>query len=234
MALDSLEQSGKSSAFSLNAGWLLEAYAQINGYQAYPRLRRMMENPKLAFLQGDIATSTAAALALTSYVHVSRRPTRRFHCDRKDAPSDVLDQLVLGWFRADRARVEESLGPEGQVALKRLLESEERFAVRMGLLPDDHQGAVAVGYRFEQAGGWMAPASLIGLDAGYRNEIPAKGQTPEFQTVFTSASGKDCGAYTVRFAMEGTQEGGGRRYVVDNSDLAGLLRLITACAMRNE
>ena len=45
--LDLIDANGDRSEFSVNAGWLLDAYAGIKGSSAYPRLSRMILNPKV-------------------------------------------------------------------------------------------------------------------------------------------------------------------------------------------
>ena len=68
-ALDSFETRGEKSEIGWHAGWLLLAYAQIKGPAAYPRLHKLIGNPKLgAYADSGWITLIALAFGLTSYV----------------------------------------------------------------------------------------------------------------------------------------------------------------------
>jgi hypothetical protein len=75
-ALDSIESLGDASKFSFNSGWLILAYARIEGPAALPQLQKMIGNPKLDFLQVSLERAVALSLGLTSYVSEFRDPSR--------------------------------------------------------------------------------------------------------------------------------------------------------------
>ena len=59
------------------------------------------------------------------------------------------------------------------------------------------------------------------------------GETIEIDTVFKRALGSDCGRFRVTFLRVHNPALPGRlKYVVDNSDLQGLVRLIGSCAAK--
>jgi hypothetical protein len=71
-ALDSIEKHGDESKYTVGAGWLLSAFAKIQGTAAYPHLRQMIGEPKLSFSSLELDTAIALSLGLTSYVSASR------------------------------------------------------------------------------------------------------------------------------------------------------------------
>lgn len=69
-ALDSIEQEGERSRFAPIASWLAYSYVKIKGPSAYPRLRTMIGDSKLDFLQYALSNCLSAAFGLTSYVQL--------------------------------------------------------------------------------------------------------------------------------------------------------------------
>ena len=96
-ALDSIQAQGSGSQYALNAAWLMAAYAKIRGRDAFPRFRRMLDDPKLISFLRDLDASAAVSLGLTSYVSGPRPLTREFNCGRGQQPKDALDQLIIAW-----------------------------------------------------------------------------------------------------------------------------------------
>ena len=72
-ALDSIERLGGASEFALGSQWLVDAYAQIKGREAYSRLARFGTE-----LGVDLGDAVALSLGLTSVVSASRR-LRHYH-----------------------------------------------------------------------------------------------------------------------------------------------------------
>lgn len=224
-ALDSIVARGRESEFAFKAEWLLNAYARIEGSAAYGPLLRMSNNPTLGFLQVSLDRSIAISLGLTSYVTNSEELVERGDCRGVADPGDMLDQLVLAWERNDRSWIERSLGPGAQAALGSLTQGRIWRSVRAELWPSRSDRRIAVGYRFASSGWWSPPYEPITVDE-------RKPVNPEIDTIFTDHSGRDCGRYRVSFIK--TNQAVEPAYLVNNSDLEGLLRLISSCAQPNE
>lgn len=232
-ALTSLDENGEESAFSVNGAWLLEAYASIEGPHALPRLLQMVANPRLRFLEMGLDNSVAVSLSLTSYVSGTRGTERIFRCQGSVGPRDALDQLVLGWLKNDRAWFERSLGPDGTRALNHLLAGKDWTDLHGTLWPPRAEFPVALGYRFQRDNVWLKSGDISedhGVPNGFLGDITA----PELNVDFTDRVGKDCGKHSVRFVADGPAGGGATKYLVDDSDLAGLLRVITSCLTKSQ
>jgi hypothetical protein len=228
-ALDSIEGLGDGSEYAPGAGWLVDAYAEIVGPDAFMRLRRMLSNPKLAFLRLDLDGSIALSLNLTFYASGSRVPTRLFLCDRRGEPRDALNQLILAWRSNDIRWLQGSLGPRASVALNSLLEGRTWADMRAELWRGASGSEVAVGYRFEAPDWWSRPEDTLGRKREF--VALAHPEDPDFETRFVNASGGDCGKIRVKFLATPKGAGPGYlMYVVDNSDFGELLRLIGSCA----
>jgi|SRR5579863_1903270 len=221
VAFDSIEERGRESAFGFNAGWLLEAYARIKGPAAFAGLQRMRSSQKTTFLQGGLDHSTALSLGLTSYVSSSGVLAEKANCNGSVGPRDLLDQFILAWERNDRQWVERSLSPGAKAALGSLLNGRTWDRMRAELWHGKSGDGFAVGYRFD-ASGWSS-ASREPITVAARNPV-----NPEIYTIFTNSAGRDCGSHLVMFLK--TDEGDELTYPIDNSDLGGLLRLISYCA----
>ena len=231
-AFDSLDSRGERSEFATSAGWLALAYAKIKGPDAYPRLARLIANPKLAFLRIDLDAAAELSLALTSYLDSSRPPSDVV-C-RAAQPRDALDRLILTWERNERSLFQANLGPEGTAALNSLLQSKSWAAMRTELWNGRHvHGAVA--YRFDIAGQWSEPEETLEQKRDPGNAPPTM-IDPELDALFKTRSGRVCGRHRVRFlgVKTGTTFGAPSpfpdSYVVDSADLGDLLRLIGSCA----
>jgi len=228
-ALDSLENTGEGSEYVLGAEWLLDAYAEIGGPAAFVRLRKMASNPNLAFIRLRLDGAIALSLSLTSYVSGSQVPSRIFRCSRRGEPRDALDQLILAWERDDCRWLQGSLGPRASAALDSLLRGRTWADLRADLWHGAPGGDVAVGYRFDASDWWSRPEDTLGKEREY--VALAHPESPDFETRFRDASGGDCGKHRVKFLKTPMGAGpGDLMYVVDNSDLEELLRLISSCA----
>lgn len=226
-AIDSIEKRGPDSEFHYNASWLLLAYAKIKGPAAFPRLREMCGDPNFSELSIGVDSSTALSLGLTSYVSRWSEAVDE-GCGISDRrypdPRYPMHNLILAWEKGDRAMLEGTIGPNGRAALDSLLKGKTWDAMRTRLWHAKNSDKVAVGYRFDIRGPWAEPFemledqnSLVGVD------YP---ENPQLDTVFKDRSGKDCGTYRVRF-LTGN---GSQPYLIDNSDIGGLLRVISTCA----
>ena len=232
-ALDSIVGSGQWSAFTPNAGWLLLAYAKIEGPRAYPRLRAMISDPKLTNIGLNFDAAAALSLGLTSYVTVSRLPIRSFHCRRGAEPRDALDQLILGWERNDRQWLEASLGPNAKAALELMLKNRTWTAMRADLLRSKVDDALAIGYQFEGSGRWATPEeTLEESEEDGNSTLGAAGREVNLQTVFIDRTGAICGKRRVRFVLRNGSGSESPNYSIDNSDLVDLLRSLGACFTR--
>jgi len=220
-ALDSIEKEGVQSRLYRATFWLSLAYAKIMGPAAFPRLRRMIENPQLESFHNSLGDSVALSLGLTSYVASSSVLISPSNCYDQE-PHHGLDRLILAWERNDQRAVEEGLGPNARAALKSMLSVGGWDALRAELWRGSSRDA-AVGYRFEAPGRWSEPEETAG------QESPRVGwRDPEIDTVFKTGSGADCGRHTVKFLTQTSPRPA--QYLIDNADLRDLLRLVTSCA----
>jgi hypothetical protein len=220
-ALDSFEE----GAHLRNAKRLMYAYATILGPAAFPRLSRLASDPRLDNSAIAVDDSIAISLGLTSYVSSSGPARPVFRC-RGPELHDALDQFISGWERDDRARLEASLGPEARAAMSSLLAAGGWAQLRAVLWPTRSSGRGAVGYRFVVPHQWSLPemASIEHADAST--------DAPVLVTRFTTRTGEECGSLRISFlkvlgptATEYTEA-----YLVNDPNLAGLLRLIGSCA----
>jgi hypothetical protein len=226
--LDSLEQDGLQSKFEPTAGLLLFAYARIKGAEAYPRQQSMLGNRKLAFLQSALDASIAVSFNLTSYVSFREwtgLPTGSGAICGRAEPRHVLNWLILAWEGNDRLLLEASLGPAAKATLNSMLKARTWDETRADFWRSGSDG-VAVGYRFDAPPRWSEPAMNPEAKGG-PEDLGQDAASPELDTLFKGASGHDCGWHRVKFV---TASGPLPRYLVDDSDIGGLLRLISSCA----
>jgi hypothetical protein len=228
-ALDSLEERGARSEFSLNAGWLPLAYARIEGQAGIPRLRRLIGNPKLEGVLPRVVVDWALALALglTSMVSDSRG-----YIDvvcRAEQPRDALDRLILAWEKNDRAKFVAALGPEARAQLHNAIKGSTWQAWRTNLWPRKGAKGAAVGYRFHTSGKWADPEETLG-EPRDNEDLSPRTARPDLETQFTDRDGQDCGKLRVSFVNVELDSAGSPLYRVNSSDITQLLRLIGACA----
>jgi hypothetical protein len=139
-------QDHDDSPYSLNAKWLMEAYARILGPDAHRRLDQMAGLPRLRYFAQALDHSMALAFGLTSYVSSWRRMScsceGRFSVDcnacspEQQRPFSLylvcsthppdprirpLDELILTWERGNRVLLEANLGPRAKASLEQLL-----------------------------------------------------------------------------------------------------------------
>lgn len=223
-ALDSIERLGGASEFALGSQWLVDAYAQIKGREAYSRLARFGTE-----LGVDLGDAVALSLGLTSVVSASRRLGTTIHCDGPGDARDAMDLFILAWERGDQTWLERTLGPAGRASLSSLLHARTWADLRSEVWRREPVGLVAVGYRFDNSTRWSGPRALL-RSPEPRWDADSDPTRIELVTFFTDRSGRECGKQTIPFE---TVSGGRERelpYLVDSRDVDGLLRLISSCA----
>jgi hypothetical protein len=231
-ALGSLEQSGQSSAFALNGGRLPLAYAKIKGGSARERLLELDRRPQLAFLRPSLHDALSISLSLTSYVSSSTPPEKNFLC-RDGQPRDALDQVILAWLRNDRPWLEASLSARSKTALDALEKRGGWSKMRTQLRQTRPNNGVALGYRFSADPSWSLPDDIFEEDES-KDRVAQHPENPVIETVFVSATGGECGRRRMKFASTRDDLGSQKiTYLVDETDIEGLLRLLSSCTASN-
>jgi len=224
-ALDSLLREGSASRFAHNGDFLGYAYARIRGPDSYGRIRAIINSSKTGFLRQGFVKSVSFAFGLTSYVDSSIEPSRG-GC-RAPEPRDGLNSLIAAWERNDRAQFESAIGTRARAALRQMLKEANWASLRVRLWPGSQTAHVALGYRLQFSGAWgAADGSTQQTDALI--DLAQYPRNPEVDTYFRDGLGNHCGSYTVKFTRVQTDYL--PKYVVDNLDLEGLLRVISSCA----
>jgi hypothetical protein len=229
-AIRSMGPPDRGSDFALGLRWLIAAYAQIKGADAYPVILKM------AIDSGrNLDDALALSLGLTSYVSTSRTLGSTIHCMRNEyGPFDPLNLLILAWEQDNQSSFESSLGPAARASLDALLNRQTWADVRSELWRGKAAERSAVGYTFKGAGRWSSPLRLAKReDWDWRsdNDVTAS-LKPELVTSFLSASGRHCGDQTISFSSAPSATQGGRIYLVNTDNVPGLLSLISGCASR--
>jgi hypothetical protein len=222
-AITSVEKQGNKSRFYPNVAWLFYAFAKIEGPSGAPRLTAMMSNQKLAPLHEALRNAISLSLGLTSFVDISMVPVKRL-CENKQ-PRDALDSVIVEWEQRKAAGLAANLGPSARAAF---MESADHGPQenRTG-----HHGVTAVGYRFDKPGRWSSPPITLTHESweGEPEDISKIPTTLEIDAAFTNGSGDACGRYRVTFIHSPGQ----LDYKVDNTDIDGLLRVISSCVSAN-
>jgi hypothetical protein len=220
-ALDSIANRGQASEFAPGAGWLMYAYARIEGRDAYDRLSRMIGKPELKQLQNTLAASVALSLDLTSYVD-SYTVSTGVLC-KPPQPRDTLDRLVLAWETNDRRSLESTLAPAAKAAFQRMPNARALVARATGA-----KGSIAIGYRFRIPGAGSEPPETLEERAA-PDSATGDSARLAIDTHFVDAKGRDCGMYVVSF-RRAAYSSPADAYPIDNADLPGLIRLMASCA----
>jgi hypothetical protein len=233
-ALDLLKKPGARYNIPNGLYWLLYAYAKIEGHTAFPRLWDLNVDPNLRSLGMAFSEAMALALGLTSYVPDTLSLTSTFRCTGPQ-PRDALNQLILAWERGDGKWLENALGHDAAAALQSLRGQRSWAEIRAALWSVKSSDHLAVGYQFVLQGRFSVPEmDLMDTPSGDSN-LPGLGapqsKPSEFllATRFTDKGGKYCGTFQVKFLRHPSPPGE-LSFLVDNSDLEGLLRLINSCA----
>jgi hypothetical protein len=229
-AFDAIEDRGLRSPFAENAVWMFFAYAKIEGTSAYARLRNMASDPKLVSLQAGLDASIALSLGLTSYVSDSRKMSSGVVC-RNEQPRDALDRLFLAWEKDDRRSFEAQLGPSARAALKALLNGTTWAEVRTDYWRGKRAHGIALKYRVDTPGPWSEPPETLEDKVEGIAATPAQPAEFRLNVHLRSGPGVECGDRAVVFVRTASGETSIGRYLIDNSDIASLLRAMTTCAM---
>lgn len=234
-ALDSISRDGMESRFVRGAGWLPIAYAKIKGPAAFPRLRSMIDDLRLESFHPRLDSALAVALGLTSYIGGTVAPRMPGLCERRPEPRASLDQLIFALDRNDQRMLEENLGPIARAALDAMLEGEAWSALRLSLGHGASAwGDAAVGYRFETPGRWSEPDETLAPPELGPFRDPRDPLNPEINAVFVNRYGAECGRFKVKFLTPPLGSFPTTRFLIDNADLLGLLRVVASCAMGTE
>jgi hypothetical protein len=207
--------------------WLLLALARIEGTNAYPDLRRILDEPRLAVLSNTADEAIALALGLTSYVSKNRRWGVLSDCGPSFQPREAMDQLILSTLQANDAELEASLGAATRVAFDRWRKQKHNIAKAK-------PGNPSVGYRIDTAGSWGdPPETLEGAVSIHAGDGPAY----ELPVFLKDAAGKDCGRASIRFTNQMTfpLRGGDipkLSFLIDSPDIGYIVEMISSCASR--
>ena len=221
---DLIERRGKDSELGYNPAWLLYAFAKIEGPEAFPRLREMRGDPSFNFLDAAVDGSAALSLGITSYVSGWRQSVGAW-C-RSPEPRDALDQLILAWEKGDRALLEGALGPHARTALSSLLKERTWDAIRAQFWYAKPSDRLAVGYRLDLQGPWSEPPEPLEDPPG---DVEYIGKL-DLDVLFKDGSGKDCGSRRIVFLAPGFEFSNDPSFLIDNSNLGDILRLVSFCA----
>jgi hypothetical protein len=225
--LGSIEKSGQGSAFFKNTGWFSLAYASARGPAAVPRLRSMIQNPKLATFRVGLDRAVALSLGITSYISSLREGEPTTIC-RRGEPRDALDKLIASLERNDRSELESGLGPSALSSLNEMLVKKSWSMLYRDVWHTTRGLQSAVGYLFDDVSGrWAEPEETLDETRGY-GKAPLSAEAVTLNTKFTTARGRECGSYAVEF-QKIKEPPGLVSYRINNSNLEGLLRLVNAC-----
>lgn len=219
-----IAKKGENGQYTPNLQLLFYAYATIRGARAFPLLRDMELRPHFSSETVPIDGAIAAALGLTSYLSVVHPLGRLLVACQGQQPRNALDQMAVAWERGDRLWFETSLSGAAARAVA-VKDDDEWQAFRRTLWRDAPNGAI--GYKFQVPGSSSEPSTLIPSQA----RVPNDEEGVDLDTAFYDRNGRSCGHTMIRFIRVATPKPPGYLgYVVDNPNIADVLRLISACA----
>ncbi len=164
-ALRSLEERGRDSEFFINSGWLLLAYARIEGPSAYPRLRTLIEAPNLTFLLPSFDRAAALSFGITSYVSgysqasVQQTAYWAYAEHLSGGPRERMELFTHAW-EEERLGVH-ALGPNARTAVDTFLKGRNLLEWSSELWKGRSGVAASVGYQFKGGGTWAWPAETL-------------------------------------------------------------------------
>jgi hypothetical protein len=209
------------------SGWLVYVYARIAGRGAYPQLAEMLRDAKLSFLIDSIDGAISLSLGLTSFVSsTSQLPADLPLMCRDQQPRDAVDRFLLACIKGDQAALAKSLGPAATAALG-APESKAAWLELLSVTTRHPNGPIVIGYSLSVDGAWSAPLEDL--------EPPQPADTSRYDLrnplgiVLRNASGADCGSSRVSLARAAELRFRSLVYVVDDSNLAGLFRVVATC-----
>ena len=231
--------------------WLMLADCKIEGPSVFPKLRRMIGHREYFELGETLDRCAALSLGLTSYLSSWNAASDGSACEAGGQPRNALDRLILVWEgegpRAAYQRqltdhfFEESLGPHALAAYAEIRRNRTWATVRSSFWRGRAYMRASVGYRFQETGIWSNPIESLEARQPLTTDAAvatvAHGDPFHFDTSFTNAAGESCGEYRIdlvrRERPTAVSIGGPAppvyEYTIDNSDLEGLLRLISFC-----
>ena len=227
-AVGSLQQQGERSPFARQAGWLLLAYAKIEGANASEVLLRMAADPRLQPLIVDIDNSIALAGSVTSHVSMGRDQPSIIDCMHAGEPRHTVDELVAAWRRGERRRLETVLGTRAKGSLAVGIKA-GAWAKRQQLGERASRGGI--GYLFSQAGKWGEPWETLAPDVTYSG-LAFNINAPMIHTEFKTDLGMSCGSADLVLVRARTKHSAVPpfTYLIDNPDILSVLEILDRCA----
>jgi hypothetical protein len=217
-----ISKKGDNAQYSPNTELLLSAYARIRSARAFPLLRDMDLSQHFRFATASLDGAIAVALSLTSYLSIAHLSARVFACQGQQ-PGDALDQMIVAWERGDRLWFETSVGEAATRAIA--VKDDEWQAFRRTFWRDAPDAAI--GYKFQVPGNLSEPSMRTPIQA----RVPNGEEKFDVDTAFYDRNGRNCGHMMIEFIQSATPKPPGYlRYAVDNSNIADVLQLISACA----
>jgi hypothetical protein len=218
-----ISKKGDNAQYSKNTALLLYAYARIRGARAFPLLRDMDLSQRFSFAAVPLDGAIAVALGLTSYLSIAHPSLRVLVECQGQQPRDALDQMVVAWERGDLLWFETGLGETAARAVA--VNDEDWQAFRRTFWRDAPNAAI--GYKFQVPGNLSEPSMRTPIQA----RVPNGEEKFDVDTAFYDRNGRNCGHMMIEFIQSATPKPPGYlRYAVDNSNIADVLQLISACA----
>lgn len=222
-----------------SAGYGLDrAVALAFGFTSYLSARRAAQT-----FQYYACTNSdkSGSLGTTPCVAPQREQAfRSIHCDRGNEPRDSLDRLILAWLAGNRTSVEASLGGTARSALEEALAGQNWDSLRPRLRTGVSGRSIGMGYRFSISSRWSEPEET--LEEQRVETTFADGRDRfEIETLLYDSAGSECGRSRLVF-LKVPEAGwykngdpslpvpGPPEYLIDNSDIKDLLRLVSVCS----
>lgn len=231
-AIDELDAGGSSNPCGVE--WLLYTYARVRGAAAYPRLMKMLENPRLSHLNREIEIAMAGSLDLTSVITSRDKPGELYGQTQQLGglpsaviPQQALDRLVLGLLTGDRKLIVDVLTSSARESFDKFTKMHTWEGVRRRFLPSQQDSLLVVAYRLFLSTG---PAEPLRPDFHFDPEPPPSRLTG---TVEFYRDGIICGKHSLNF--EDIHPRGQQttfpewKYAISNSDIEALLANVGAC-----
>ena len=188
-----------------------------------------------------IETDRSSTLSVMPCVAPQREQAMRsIHCHRGNEPRDSLDRLILAWLAGNRTSVDSSLGVSAKSALQEAFAGRNWDSFRTQLRRGVSNRSIGIGYRFNISGRWSEPEET--LEEHRVSSSFADGPNRfEVETLCYDSVGNECGKRKL-FFLKVPEEGwykngnpslpvpGPAEYLIDNSDVNDLLRLVFVCS----
>jgi len=211
--LNTLAKSEHGFEYQSTARWFLNSYATLRKENAYPVLRSMLENNKLAYLRQHVLQAIALAFDLTGYVDPLERPIKD-RC-RISEPRDALTDFIFALQTGNKQLFDETLGPQASQAIKQ--SKETIWPVRR------MDTAGSVGFRFSGDQDWARPEGSLD---GYRDK-PNSEDNRTIEVKFASRTAANCGLEQIHFVIAHRMP---LVYVIDNPEISKIVHTIATCS----